>query len=336
MASIQQRPDGRWWARIHRRGVEVSKIFRTKRLAERWAREVETAIEDGTYQRPVNLTLAQALDKYVSEVSPRKRPRTAKEEQYKAGIIKRHRIARRPLSEIRPVDVVQYRDDRLKVVGVNAVRLELALISALYNTAKAEWGLQVENPVVRGVRPSTKGTARERRITEDELSALLHVADDLGWHDIADAILFALETGMRRGEISAITRDMVDADRRIIRLKASQTKTARARTVPLPPAAWKIIKRRMDSVDGDRLFPHEITISHRFRDLCKYAGVQDLHFHDLRHEALSRMYERGELSMQEIMMISGHTSPQIHMRYVHLAAAKIAAKMWEGETEESS
>ncbi len=178
---------------------------------------------------------------------------------------------------------------------------------------------------------------RERRLAKTEAERLLAACDRhanpmLGW-----IVRVALHTGMRLGEIVSLQVEQVDLQRRILRL--TQTKNGSARTVPLTKPAVAVFTAALADPrrpqDTDLLFCGAPGKSgkrgpYRFEkvwnDLKKRIGLADLHFHDLRHEAVSRFVELG-LSDQEVAAISGHKSMQMLKRYTHLRAEELVARL---------
>ena len=323
MASITQRPNGNWRAIVHRKGIYKSKTFRTKARAERWAREVETEIDNGKYadrSLAEATTLASALDRYLKVMVGKKKPNSLRANRDQAIAIKRHPIARLSLAEIRTPDVVAYRDDRLEQVGPNTVRLELSLISHLYTVASREWGMDyLSNPVVRGVRPSVKGTERDRRLEPGEEEILLEACGDYS-AEMRDIVAFALETAMRRGEIATLQWRNVNLRARTARLE--DTKNGESRIVPLSSRATEILARRakVRDIKDNRVFRLDpLSITHAFKKITTMAGIEDLRFHDLRHEATSRLFEKG-LNPMQVASITGHKTLQMLKRYTHLRA----------------
>ncbi len=136
-------------------------------------------------------------------------------------------------------------------------------------------------------------------------------------------IQFAIETGMRRGELLNIRWSDVDLDRHTLHIP--ETKNGHPRTVPLSPEAIQVL----GSVarDDERVFPTTPNaLRLAWKRLTKRAGVNDLHFHDLRHEAISRFFERG-LTIPEVALISGHRDFRQLFRYTHLRAEDVAKKL---------
>ena len=327
LGQIKKRGD-RWQARCQRKELGksgVSKTFRTKAQAERWLVLINNEIDEGRYvdrRLAEKMTVAEALDRYLETVAPRKKGRGAKENKYQANNIKRHKISKMPLARVRSEHVAQYRDWRLEEVSANTVRLDLALLSHMFNIARAEWGMDYLTNPARGMSPTVKGSERNRRLQDCEEELLLNSAKeyDCNLHDV---IVFAVETASRRSEIAKLTWKDVDLRRREVRL--CNTKNHRTRIVPLSSRAYHIIKKRskVRRLNDDRVFGLAAwTISHKFKTVCNVAGIRDLRFHDLRHEATSRLFEKG-LTAEEVMLLTGHETYQMLKRYTHLSAGAV-------------
>jgi integrase len=130
------------------------------------------------------------------------------------------------------------------------------------------------------------------------------------------AVRFALETAVRRSELLSMSWVNTDLDRRIVMLP--DTKNGTKREVPLTTAALDIIQKLPKRCD--RVFETtDYSIRHGWDRLVKRAGIKDLRFHDLRHEAVSRLFEAG-LSIPEVALISGHKDYRMLARYTHLKA----------------
>ena len=187
------------------------------------------------------------------------------------------------------------------------------------------------------LRRPAPGPGRNRRLTAEEEVRLLAAVNAysnpmLGW-----IVRVAIETGMRSSEIATLRCSQVDIDRRIVRL--IETKNTLPRTVPLTKAATETFRLALKNPtrpeETDLIFFGEPGKDGRRRsynfnkawgDIKKNVGVTDFKFHDLRHEAVSRLVEAG-LSDQEVASISGHKSMQMLHRYTHLRAEDLVAKL---------
>ncbi|MYZ48352.1 integrase [Propylenella binzhouense] len=330
MASFRKR-SGKWQAQIRRQGAApVSKSFSTKRDAEAWARLVEAGLERGDDRPARNQaaapTLGALLDRYLRDVSPEKRSFPV--ERYRIGLIRRHALARHPVTRITSELVASFRDERLETVSGETVRQDLVLIRQVIETARREWGVPLAANPVDPVRKPQPAKARTRRFTAEDARRLGVALAGSRTPLLAEIIAFAAATGMRRGEILRMRWCDIDRERNILLIAV--TKNGRARTIPLSDQALTVLDSvKRHALDQDRVFPVTANaVRLAWQRLVKRAGIEDLHFHDLRHEAISRFFEMG-LSLPEVALISGHRDTRQLMRYTHLEAAKIALKLRE-------
>ncbi|MEO8998561.1 MAG: site-specific integrase [Rhodanobacter sp.] len=355
MATIVRTPSETWKAVIRKQGwPTTSKTFRTKRDAVDWARRVEDDMVRGVYiERGASerMTFGLALDRYLAEVTPDKKPATQRTEIERSQPL-REFFSEYALAAITPDLIARYRDTRLatatkrqsrikgastRLLSASTVRLELALLGHLFTTAIREWRLGLAQNPAALVRKPKPAEGRDRRLDAAEEQALMRAVDAhsnpmLGW-----IVRIAVETGMRSGEILDLRISQVDIKRRIVRL--SDTKNDAARTVPLNQNATGVFQEvlghplRPDKCallffgepgrDGERR-PYNFMKS--WNGIKKKLGLADLHFHDLRHEAVSRLVEGG-LSDQEVSAISGHKSMQMLKRYTHLRTEDLVGKL---------
>ena len=341
MATITKTPSNTWKAMIRKRGWPTTiKTFRTKRDAQDWARRTEDEMVRGVYIDRAGsdrLLLSHALDRYLREVSSTKRATTSNAERHKAKALKES-LGAYSLAAITPDLVAKYRDERLAMgKSNNTVRLELALLSHLFTIAIKEWRVGLFYNPVANIRKPAPGKGRERRLKTEEEKALFQACDKhsnpmLGW-----IARIALYTGMRAGEIKSLTRSQVDLEKRTVHL--TETKNGSSRTVPLTRQAMEIFRAALNHpvrpLDTGLIFWGEpgrdgIRRPYEFRPAwhrtLNKAGIEGLHFHDLRHEAVSRLVEAG-LGDQEVSAISGHKSMQMLKRYTHLRAEDLVERL---------
>lgn len=347
MATIVKTPAGTWKAVVRKTGWPTNaKTFRTKRDAEDWARRTEDEMVRGVYiQRSGSerMTLEKALERYLSEVTPSKKPTTRKAEATKAKQLIQH-LGKYSMAALSAEVIAKYRDTRLGTLSKrglptsnNTVRLELALLSHLFTVAIQEWGLGLTFNPVLNIRKPSPGEGRDRRLSADEEKRLLAAVNNhsnpmLGW-----IVRIALETGMRSSEITGLRCHQVDLNKRVVRL--ADTKNDSARTVPLTKLATETFRAALENPvrpkdcnlvffgepgKDDKRRPYAFTKTWGL--LKKKLGMPDLRFHDLRHEAVSRLVEGG-LSDQEVSAISGHKSMQMLKRYTHLRAEDLVGKL---------
>jgi integrase len=188
------------------------------------------------------------------------------------------------------VHFAEYRDQRLKTVKPSTLRRELGTIGHLFTVARIEWGLPIKRSPVADLRIEGTQDRRERRLRAGEWERLMEAAKSRRNPHVIPIIILAVETGMRRGEILAMKWEHFDQDARSLLIP--KTKNGHARIIPLSSRATSLLSKLPR--EGDHIFrmaPNAFRLSwQRVRDR---AGLHDLHFHDLRHEAVSRFFERG-------------------------------------------
>jgi integrase len=267
------------------------------------------------------VTLGQLVERYRDTVSVRKRGYEV--ERIVLNAFLRHRICRKPLSEVGPSDFASYRDERLKAIKASTLKRELAPLHNMFELAKEEWGLALRDNPLRKVRVASVQGRRERRLKNGELDQLIVAARTCRNPLILPIILLAVETGMRRSEILSLRWEHIDPQARSLLIP--HAKNGYPRLVPLTNATTEIIATVPKS--GDRVFPIS---SNAFRlaweRLRRRAGLGELHFHDLRHEAISRFFERG-LTVPEVALLSGHRDARMLFRYTHPVREEIIRKL---------
>lgn len=321
MATIRKR-QSKWHVQVRRSGQSRTRTFTHKTDAEAWARKIEREIDTGEIRgardRLATLTVGDLLRRYRLDNTTQKRGANA--EMYRLNNFFRHRITSVSLSRLSPDVISSYRDQRLVQARGSTVHRELSILRHCFEVARKDWGIPLKsNPVAEITMPPV-GRPRERRITDAELSALRsHCTHPLLW----SVIIIAIETGMRRGEIVAMTWS--DIDWELGTLHIPTTKNGHPRTIPLTPHAIETLTH-LPKVNN-KVFPMTgNAVRLAWERLKKKAGVVDLRFHDLRHEAVSRFFEMG-LSVPEVALISGHRDPRMLFRYTHLRAETVAAKI---------
>lgn len=324
MASIKPHGTG-WQARIRRRGYpQQTKTFRHKANAEKWARDVERAMDAGQFiagaREAERVTLGEALARYLREVTAKKR--SANPERLKIEKLRTHDLATRFMSTLRAHDFAALRDElEERDLAPSTVRLYLAPLSHLYTVARTRWGMEgLLNPLRDVAKPSSMSGARDRRLRDGELDLLLLAEGSPPW--LPAVITLSIETAMRRGEIASLHDGCIVG--RVARL--ARTKNGTARSVPLSPDALAAIATLRQIGGGSLRMPAADSMTRAFSDACTTAGIEDLRLHDLRHEATSRLFEAG-LGIQEVAVVTGHKTWAMLKRYTHPKAEAIAAKL---------
>lgn len=330
MATITKLPSGKHCVRIRRQGHKlITKTFIQKADALRWARTVESEMDRGLFvdrTEAESTTLSQALERYKREVTPAKKGAVRETARIDCWI--RSDLAGRSLASLKGSDFATYRDKRLKAgMASNTVRLELALVSHLFKVAAMEWGIGVSNPVA-AIRKPGGSNARTRRLEGDEEKRLLAACRESKNHHLFPLVVLALETAMRLGEMLSCTWDEVDLPGRS--LEKGTAKNGNGRVIPLTKKAVEILSGIPCSPTTRRVFhhfpPHSDSIKNSWNTAKQTAGISGLRFHDLRHEAISRLTEAG-LNPLEAAAISGHKTLNMLKRYTHLKPADLLRKM---------
>ncbi|MDA8118768.1 MAG: site-specific integrase [Gammaproteobacteria bacterium] len=344
MASFIQRPGPRgrrvWQVKIRRRGWPAqSATFDSKVHAEAWARQIEGEMDRGVFvsrSEAEGTTLADALDWYERDISSKKK--SSAREAYAIRWWRVSPLASRTLASIRGKDIAasvaamsSHRERRRKgdedAPGLrpNTIRIHLALLSHLFNVARTAWGMEsLSNPVdlVKGQRPKLP-QGRDRRLQGGEQARLLAAAQAYGG-EVGPIITWAIETAMRRGEIAAMRWDHLDRKAKVLLIP--ETKNGTPRRVPLSTAALAVLDGLSRRLDGRVWGMRPDSISQAFERVCGASGVEGLTFHDLRHEATSRLFEKG-LNPMEVAAITGHKTLQMLKRYTHLRAEDLVERL---------
>jgi len=332
MATYRKRSAG-WRAEVFRMGVRDSQTFATKAQAVAWATQREADILAGKGRAGSgDFTVLQALEKYRVEVSVGKPGRRWEE-------IRIDRFAREldfvgeRIAEIEADQLARWRDARLKQVSAPTVTREMNLLSSIFEQAKREWRWCRHNPV-REIRRPGNNRPRDRRISAAEEQALL---DALGYVDgrapqtqmqeVAYAFLIALETAMRKGEILTLKRDALHLPQRYVRLLT--TKNGDARNVPLSQRAVQLLHvlEGVAVTQGrDSLFVVNLANADvLFRRVRNGLGIENLHFHDTRHEATTRLARK--LDVLDLARMTGHRDPRSLMVYYNATASEVASRL---------
>lgn len=216
-------------------------------------------------------------------------------------------LADTPISDITAKDLTNWRNKRLESVSAGTVRREIAYFSSVMGYAVRELFAIAENPFNSLTKPSMP-KARNRRISDDDIQAVLTAGNYQQGQSpaqtqqyVAWAFLFAIHTAMRRGEILGI--DKADIKDGYIHLP--KTKNGEARNVPLTPKARDMIS--WISHDHDKLIPFdENAFKKSWQRVQKKANLDDLNFHDTRHEAISRFVKDLGLPVETLAKVTGH------------------------------
>ncbi len=329
MASIRRHRE-KWQVRVRRDGVSVTKSFLVRRDAEQWARHAELKADRGDLPPDIKqlarISLGELVVRYRNEVTPRKK--SADMETIVLDAFLRHPICKKRLSDVSVADFAKYRDERLRDVKTNTVRRQLNPIQNLFKVALREWGLPIRTNPVAALSLKNENDERERRIDDNEWDRLLNAVAVARNPLIEPMMRLGKETGMRRSEILRIDAKHVHLMHR--ELFVPPGKNNKARTIVLTMAAADVLSKLLkQSGEDGRLFPMTTQAAKcAWRRVRTRAGLdgQNLRFHDLRHEAISRFFELG-LSMPEVASQSGHGDARMLLRYGHARRSQILTKL---------
>jgi len=311
MATYRKR-NNKWNAQVRKEGQKtVSKTFTLKVDAIKWATEVEVQLEKDTYtdyKLSTRTKLSELLNRYNEEVVPTLKGRVQDSSRIK--IINKG-LGSLFLSELTPLLLAEYRDNRLKQLSPQSVKHELSMISRVLKKATYEWGYILSNGIPT-VKHPTLPKGRTRRLSKEEEIELLKVADPY----LVSIIKLLQATAMRIGELSKLKKDDIDFNKSLAVLR--DTKNGESRTIPLNSIAIKALRELIKDTKTDRVLKFTPSyISKRFTKACKQAGIEGMVLHSLRHEAVSRLFEKG-LNMMEVSSVSGHKDLSMLKRYTHI------------------
>lgn len=338
MATFKTRKNGWEQAVVRKRGYPAqSKTFPTKTAAKKWAKAVETAMDQGVFvsiSDAETTTLRDLISRFKTEYAPHHyRKRDDEKEAWRFQCDRLDEVlGPYSLAAINQKLVAQYRDDRIagsdsrKPVGESTTRKEIYLLSKLLRFAEAECGIALPrgNPVDK-IRKPSDGKSRNRRLTAAEWATLAVECQKSRNPYLWPAVQVSLETAMRQGELLGLRWEDIDRVKKSAYLH--ETKNGEFRAAPLTSKALSVLDALPRSIDGVVLPVERMTLYHAFMYACKRAKIKNFTWHDLRHEAMSRLAESGQFSMLEMSEISGHKTLQMLKRYTHLHASDLATKM---------
>lgn len=342
MAAFEKRGNG-YRAIVRRKGFPALRAtFDTKEEAQRWAVLTERKLAEerqlGRHQdlaEAMKLSVGDALSLYAEQVTPDKKGEGArKTEISRINRIQQDAIGALKLADVRSRDVLAY-VGRLRAAKLspNTIRLYLAILSHLFTVARTQWSMDMLVNPVTGVRKPKLPRGRERRLAIGEESDLIEATLDIN-PELANIVILALETAARRGEIMGIQWCDVDLTKHTVTLR--DTKNGEAiRIAPLSERAEAVFTRQKAKLPAplkEKDKRKSVWASYQtgagmyksYTRATERIGSDGLTFHDLRHEATSRLFERG-LNPMVIQAITGHKTVQMLKRYTHLQTESLVA-----------
>ena len=313
-----------WNAQVRISGWRTfTKSFSKKSDAVIWVSELEQKLRSAHIPDiPIDrkIVLRDLLLKYAEEISPTHKGQVP--ETCRLRSIARRWIGELDIRYLTKQHFIQYRDDRLKVVTGGSVGPELALMKRVLDTAVKKWGYGIPYNPINDIEYPKGSVARTRRLAENEKDRLLAAASSQRNIFITPIIEFAIETGMRRSEILKLRWVDVDLENGFASL--NDTKNGEDRRVPLTRRSREVLSKVPQ--DDEKIFPVSANcLRLAWERARKKAKIDDLRFHDLRHEAVSRFFEMG-MSFPEVALISGHKDVRQLFRYTHLNPTNVFKK----------
>lgn len=310
MATIRKR-NNKYQAQVRIKGQYASNTFIHLKHARTWVRQKELELEKtiiGKKYKPK--TFSEILNNYKIKVTLHKK--SSKNELIFIKALLKNKWMFKPLTQLCSADIANYRDDRLLTIKASSFAREFCIVKHALKIAEVEWNWDVPSEVFYNVKIPKVNTKAIRRINENDLEYLLNEANKHANQYLKPIIIIALVTAMRRGEILSLKWSDLDLQRGLITV--DNTKTGYPRNIKMNDIT-KSIFNKLHRVD-ERVFPMT-TNSFRlcYQRLCKKLNVK-IRFHDFRHEAISRMFEKN-LSIPHIASISGHRTMSQLFRYAH-------------------
>lgn len=330
MATIRKHRD-KFQVRIRRKDVPaLTRTFATFSDAKEWATLQERKADRGELgadrKELERITLAKLVERYRDEVLPMKKAETV--ERYILNAFLRHPICKKRLSDLTTADFAAYRDQRLRKISPASLKRQLTPVRNMFKVARMEWDIPLASNPLSGLTLKARDNKRERRLQDGEYEKLTASLAKTRNPLLAPIVRLALATAMRRGEILALRVRDVDLARKTAIIR--EAKNGHSRSIPLTSAAIQAVQEAISLTrpgTGERLFPIAPAALREAWDCAtSRAELEDLHFHDLRHEAISRLFELG-LTVPEVASVSGHRTMTQLMRYAHANAHSLRAKL---------
>jgi integrase len=345
MASIRQLPSGNWQVQIRRKGRVAVETFLRKEHAREWAGEAEVMIDRG--KMPIGnrmrgtKTFAELIDLHIEDMKSVKKPpgrsKTATLEMLRRdlGALKANHLDRERLIKFGRKRAADGAGPVTISMDIGAIRLVVSHAAAVHGLPLSIEEIDLARVALRRLGLVGKSNERDRRPTENEITKLIQHFEEKEkkTFPMAAIIKFAIATAMRQEEIFRVKWSDLDRDKKLLTIcdrKDPRQKRGNDQPIPLLDVSGY---RALDLVDvhgipgepGDRIFPYNHrSVGTAFTRACQLLNIEDLHFHDLRHEATSRLFEAG-FSIEQVALVTGHKDWKMLRRYTHLKPERLHA-----------
>lgn len=335
MATYEER-DGQVRAKVRLRGVHETKTFPNKTKAREWATSRESAIVNGALGMVTDMPFSAVIDGYAERLS------SATDINRLKAFTRTAALAKVNLRDLNPSHVAEWRDWRLKKVANGTVLREWSLLSAACKWAIKERRYMQSNPFP-GVDRPPEPPHRDRRPMDSEIERLCYVT---GYTEtslpsqgarVVAGFLLAVETGMRLGELHLLYPKHVHLDKSYVQVEGKTLKReagggktdAARRQVPLTVEAERLVRQLLDTpAKNGRLlgWTNKDVVDSLWREhILVKAAITDLHFHDSRHEACTRLAPKLPLlDLARMMGIKDLSTLQV---YYNPTATEIAGRL---------
>ncbi len=312
---------GTWWMSFSHGGRHFRRSTGTtnRKLAEAVLSKVRTGIIEGAWfdvAEERTRTVRELIERFLADYAAKKRSARSYRGYAKPLLAF---FGDATLADVTPKIITAYKAKRsAEGVGPASINRELATLKRAFNLAVREWEWCRYNPVLR-VSMEKEPPGRTRYLSPGEEAALVTACPE--W--LRDIVVFAVNTGMRQGEILSLRWPSVDLFRRTATVE--QSKNGEKRTIPLNEAALELLKARakVRSIKSDLAFSSaaetmidNCNLGRAFRPAANRAGLKDIRFHDLRHTFATRLVQAG-VDLYSVQRLLGHKTPAMTGRYAH-------------------
>lgn len=332
MATIRKR-GASWQAIVRRREFSESRTFLTKSDATAWATELEAKIlrnNAGLPDSPKNFTFEELVDEYITTSKKSQRGLKRTKDNVLARL--KQELGHLP-AQLSKNHINEFANKRIaEGISPATLNMDMIYIDAVLKHARDVNDINIDLQPIQSIKRSLasngnigKSNLRDRRPTDNELSLLYDYFDNESGSDIpmSRIVRFAIATAMRQGEICKVCwSDYSEAKSTLLIRGGKNPNKMVDKTIPLVTnrginPAELIAEQKHLSGTFERIFPYsKHTISTTFTRACKKLGIDDLRFHDLRHEAVSQLFEQG-FQIQHVIAISRHSDLKQLTRYTN-------------------
>lgn len=355
MASLVKLPSGNWRVQLRHRQKSVSKTFKLKSQALRWATEQQDRVERGqtpsTRDTVRNDTIGELIQMHLDDMADVGKAAQRSKEHALLRLQDDRDIGRVKVAHLTRERVIEFGRRRAKEgAGPSTLSIDLSFIGTVFEHASAVYGYKVPTEDLRLGRAALvrlglvgNATERDRRPTDDELNRILAFFRFRPQYLIPmeRIVKFAVATAMRQDEITRILVDDFDRNAGTVLIrqrKHPRDKATNNQVIPLVADtgfdAVAIINEQLEWVSPKgAIFPYcGRSVGAAFHRACVTLQIEDLHFHDLRHEGISRLFE-ADWNIPDVATVSGHRDWKMLQRYTHLRPSYIASRSRRGRDQ---